>query len=123
MDTLISYDKVVTLVANPPTLAPRPNFTNLHALHLHLQRALQRLVNPQSNVLGWSGPVMSLPMFALLSRNPCRILTNPGPIPVYYSPGTPNVNADKSPVVNTLRNLSFQANPMIDHTTQATIDV
>ena len=59
MDTLITYDEVVALVANPPTLAPRPNFTNLHALPRHLQRALQRLVNPQSYVLGWSGLIMS----------------------------------------------------------------
>ena len=54
MDTLITYDEAVALVANPPTLAPRPNFTNLRALRRHLQRALQRLVNPQTNVLGWS---------------------------------------------------------------------
>ena len=59
MDTLITYDEVLALVANPPTLAPRPNFTNLRALRRHLQRALQRLVNPQTNVLGWSGLVMS----------------------------------------------------------------
>ena len=59
MDTLITYDEAVALVVNPPTLAPRPNFMNLHALHRHLQRALQRLGNPQSNALGWSGLVMS----------------------------------------------------------------
>ena len=46
MDTLITYDEALALVANPPTLAPRPNFTNLRALRRHLQRALQRLVNP-----------------------------------------------------------------------------
>ena len=59
MDTLIGYKEVVTLVANPPMLAPCPNFSNLRALRLHLQRALQRLINPQTNVLGWSGLVMS----------------------------------------------------------------
>jgi hypothetical protein len=59
MDTLITYDEVVALVANPLTLTPRPNVTNLCALGCHLQRALQRLVNPQSYVLGWSGLIMS----------------------------------------------------------------
>ena len=44
MDTLITYDEALALVANPPTLAPHPNFTNLRALRRHLQRALQRLV-------------------------------------------------------------------------------
>ena len=52
MYTLITYEEVVALVVNPPTLAPRPNFTNLRALRHHLQRALQCLVNPQSYVLG-----------------------------------------------------------------------
>ena len=80
MDTLITYDKAVALVVNPPTLAPRPNFTNLRALRRHLQRALQRLVNPQSNVLGWSGLVMSRPMYQMLSTNPFRLPNNdPGP--------------------------------------------
>ena len=52
MDTLINYEEVVTLVMNPPLLTTRPNFSNLCALPLHLQRTLQRLVNPQTNVLG-----------------------------------------------------------------------
>jgi hypothetical protein len=59
MDTVITYDEVVALIANPPTLAPRPDFTNLRALRRHLQRALQRLSCPQSNILGWAGLVMS----------------------------------------------------------------
>jgi hypothetical protein len=53
MEYLITYDEAIALVANPPTLAPRPIFKNLRALHRHLQRILQRLVNPQSNILGW----------------------------------------------------------------------
>ena len=84
MDTLITYDKVVAQVANPPTLALHPNFTNLRALRRHLQRALQRLVNPQSYVLGWSGLVMSRPMYQLLSTNPFRLPNNPGPLAIYY---------------------------------------
>jgi len=44
MDTLITYDEAVALVANPPTLAPHPNFMNLGALRCHLQCALQRLI-------------------------------------------------------------------------------
>jgi hypothetical protein len=122
MDMLVSYDKEVMLVANPPTLAPCPNFTNLRSLRLHIQQALQRLINPQSNVLGWSGLVMSRPMFALLSRSLFCVPTNPGPIPVYNGPGTPIVNADGSPVVNALGNPMFQADPVIDRATQATIN-
>ena len=77
MNFLITHDEAVALVVNPPTLAPRPNFTNLRALHHHLQRALQRLVNPQNNVLGWSGLVMSRPMYQMLSTSPFRLPSDP----------------------------------------------
>jgi hypothetical protein len=97
MDTLITYDEVVALVANPPTLAPRPNFTNLRALRRHLQRALQRLVNPQTNVLGWSGLVMSRPMYQMLSTSPFRLPTNPGPQAVYYGARVPILDAAGNP--------------------------
>jgi hypothetical protein len=40
MDTLITYEEVVMLVANPPMLAPHPNFNNLRTLRIHLQQAL-----------------------------------------------------------------------------------
>ena len=55
MDTLITFDEVVALLANPPTLDPHPNFANLRALRRHMQRALQRLSCPQRNILGWAG--------------------------------------------------------------------
>jgi hypothetical protein len=51
------------------------------------------------------------------------MLANPGLIPVYYGPGTPIVNTDGSPVfVDALGNPKFQADPVIDHTTQARIN-
>ena len=62
-------------------------------------------------------------MYSILSRNPRCVPTNPGPILVYYGPGTPIVNANSSPVVDKLKNLAFQANPMVDCATQATIGV
>jgi hypothetical protein len=86
------------------------------------KRALQHLVNLQSNLLGWSGFIMSRPMYVLLSRNLFRLPTDPGPISVYYGPGTPIVNANGSPVIDALGNPTFQANPVIDRTTQATIN-
>ncbi len=33
MDTLVLYDEVAALLANPPSLSPHPNFTNLRALY------------------------------------------------------------------------------------------
>jgi hypothetical protein len=77
MNFLITHDEAGALVANPITLAPCQNFTNLRALHCHLQRALQRLVNPQNKVLGWSGLVMSRPMYQMLSTSPFRLPSDP----------------------------------------------
>ena len=93
MDTLISYDEVVDALANPPTLTPCPNFNNLRSLRRHMQRALQRLSCPQSNVLGWSGFVMARPMYALLSLAPFILPLDPGPQAVYYPPQQPIMNA------------------------------
>ncbi len=98
MDPLVTYDEVVALVANPPTLAPRPNFTNLRALRRHLQCALQCLVNPQSYVLGWSGLVMSRPMYQLLSTSPFRLPNNPGLLAIYYGARVPILNAAGDPL-------------------------
>ncbi len=106
MDTLITYDEVVALVANPPTLAPRQNFTNLRALRRHLQRALQRLVNPQSYVLGWSGLIMSQPMYQLLSTSPFRLPNDPGPLAIYYGARVPILDAAGDPVNDATRNLT-----------------
>ena len=122
MDTLITYDEAVALVANPPTLAPRPNFTNLRALRRHLQRALQRLVNPQTNVLGWSGLVMSRPMYQMLSTSPFRLPTDPGPQAVYYGARVPILDAAGNPVNDATGNPTYVPIPALDRATQASID-
>jgi hypothetical protein len=97
MDMLVLYDEVVGLLANPPSLAPHLNFTNLRALHCHLQCTLQHLSCPQSNVLGWSGLFMFRPMYQLLSPNPFRLTNDLGPQAFYYGPHTPIVDVDGNP--------------------------
>ena len=119
---LITSDKTVALVANPRTLAPRPNFTNLRALHRHLQRALQRLVNPQSNILGWSGLVMSRPMYQMLSTSPFHLPSDPGPQAIYYGARTPILDVNGDPELDATGNPTYVPVPALDHTTQATID-
>jgi len=74
MDYVISYDEIAALVANPPSLAPRPNFTNLRNLRRHIQRALMRVSCPQSNILGWAGLIMSRAMYGLLTTTPFQII-------------------------------------------------
>ena len=90
MDTIISYDEVAGLVANLPTIAPRPNLTNLRNLRCHIQRALMRVSCPQSRILGWAGLIMSRAMYG----------PDPGPLVIYYPPRVAIVNAQGNPVLD-----------------------
>jgi hypothetical protein len=81
MDTLITYDEVMGFLKHPPTLAPRPDFTRLHALCTHMNNALKQLGCPQSAIHGWMGLVMDPTMYALLEPIPFAIPVNPGSVP------------------------------------------
>ena len=122
MNFLITYDEVVALVANPPTLAPCPNFTNLRALHCHLQHALQRLVNPQSNVLGWSRLVMSRPMYQMLSTSAFRLPSDPGQQAIYYGARVPILDTNGDPELDVNSNPTYVPVPALERATQATIN-
>ena len=122
MDYVISYDEIAALVANPPSLAPRPNFTNLRNLRRHIQRALMRVSCPQSNILGWAGLIMSRAMYGLLTTTPFRLPTDPGPLAVYYPPKIPIVDAQGDPVLDQTGVPTYQAQPAIGRAEQATID-
>jgi hypothetical protein len=66
MNTVVSYDAVRTLLANPPSINPRPNFFNIRELRSHFAKALKKIPCPQSAVNGWAGAVMSPEMYALV---------------------------------------------------------
>ncbi len=100
MDTIITYNEVAALVANPPSIAPRPNFTNLCILQRHLQHALQRLSCPQSNIHGWAGLIMACPMYALLATMLFRIPADQGPLPIYYPPTIKILNINGNSVLD-----------------------
>ena len=70
MDTIIEYDKVIALLANPPSLDPRPNFFNLCKLRTHFAQGLKKLPCPQLAVNGWSVAEMSPPMYVLINGTP-----------------------------------------------------
>jgi hypothetical protein len=73
MDTVITYDAVKALVANPPSLGNRPNFFNLRALQSHFARALKRITCPQSTVNGWAGMVLTPAMYTLINPKPFNL--------------------------------------------------
>jgi hypothetical protein len=66
MDTVISYEMVKALVANPPSLGDCPNFFNLQALQNHFPRTLKWITCPQSPVKGWAGFLLIPAMYALI---------------------------------------------------------
>jgi hypothetical protein len=121
-DTLITYDEVAALVANRPSIAPRPNFTNLCNLRRHIQCALQRLSCPQSNILGWAGLIMARAMYGLLTTSPFRLPTDPGPLAIYYPPPVPIVDPAGNPVLDAEGMPTYCNQPTIACAEQATID-
>jgi hypothetical protein len=69
MNTIVTYEAVRTLLANPPSINPRPNFFNIRELRSHFAKALNKIPRPQSPVNGWAGAVMSPEMYALIDQN------------------------------------------------------
>ena len=123
MDNIVTYDEVVVLVVNPPSITPHPNFTNLRNLRRHIQRALQCLSCPQSNILGWAGLIMVRPMCSLLTTTPFRLPTDPGPLAIYYPPPVEIVDAQGDPVLDVAGFPTYHNQPTIACAEQATIDV
>jgi hypothetical protein len=91
MDIIISYDKVTALINGLPTLAPRPNFSNIRELRRHFQRALKRLTCLQTTILRWSGLVTLCPLYMLLDPIPFCLPNSPGLQAIYppVIPGQP----------------------------------
>jgi hypothetical protein len=87
MDSIIDYDMVKTLMANPPSLDPCPNFFNLRALQTHFTWALKHLPCPQLTVNGWLGAVMAKEMYALVDGTPFKA----GNKPTTVVPNFPNI--------------------------------
>ncbi len=122
MDTIISHDEVAVQVANPPSIVPHSNFTNLGNMRRHILRALQCLRCPQTNILEWAGLIMSRAMYGLLTTTLFRLPTDPGPKAIYYPLPVSIVDAQEDPVLNAAGLPTFQAQPIIDRAEQATID-
>ena len=123
MDTLITCKEVVALIANLPSIAPHPNFTNLRNLRRHIQHALQCTSCPQSNILRWVGLIMARAMCALLTPTPFWPPSDSGPLAIYYLMPTAIVDNAGAPVLDASEQPTFNVPPPIDHATQAKINL
>jgi hypothetical protein len=83
MDAIITLEEVTEFLKNPPSLAPRPDFTRLRALRQHIVRALRQLTCPQSPIHGWAGLAITPAMYLLLEPQPFVAPANPGDTAVY----------------------------------------
>jgi hypothetical protein len=83
MDSIISFDKVVGFLRNPPTVVPRADFSKLRALRQHIVKALKQIDYPQCFIHGWLGLTMAPAVYALLKPQPFVMPADPGPGPVY----------------------------------------
>ena len=91
MNTVVTYEAVRTLLANPPSINPRPNFFNIRELRSHFAKALKKIPCPQSPVNGWAGAVMSPEMYALIDQNSFHLNIAPTTTtPAYPNKFTPD---------------------------------
>ena len=76
------------LLANPPTLHPRPNGTNIRALVQWYDQKLGSIPSQQSREHGYSGMTTQTEVYALKSNTPWRDTPDPGP----HRPIDPSLN-------------------------------
>ena len=91
MIIIVTYEAVLTHLANPPSLNPRLNFFNIYNLRSHFARALKKIPCPQSQVNGWARAVMSPEMYSLI--DPIAFHLNIAPrtsTPAYPNKFNPN---------------------------------
>ena len=83
MDTIVIFEEASLLLANPPAVVPRPNFTNLCPLRKWLEECLKRLTHSTTHVMGWSGLVIVPVLYALIEAIVFTAPNNLGLIPPY----------------------------------------
>jgi hypothetical protein len=83
MDDVIDYDKAAGFLKNPPSLEPRPNFTSIRALCMHVIKALSQPFFPQSAIHGWSGLSMDPATYLLLEGTPFVVPVDPNAVAIY----------------------------------------
>jgi hypothetical protein len=83
MDEIINFEVITEMLANPPSLDPRPNFFRLRALRKHIADVVGQLPHPTYPQHGWKGMIIQPTIFNLINQIPFVPPVDPGPIPVY----------------------------------------
>jgi hypothetical protein len=77
----VTYEEAKATIGLLPSLAPRPNASNLRALSQHLEQKLQTIPCHQAPEHGFLGMVMPPAIYALRSDAPWEEWPDPGPHP------------------------------------------
>jgi hypothetical protein len=91
MNQLITFIEVVGFLKNPPSVAPRPDFTKMRALRKHITQAFKQPDCPQSLIYGWVGVAIDPTMYALIELSPFIASPDQGDFPFYPTFATPQV--------------------------------
>ena len=79
--SIITYEEAKEIIGILPSLAPRPNASNLRALSQQLEQKLQTIPCQQAEEHGFIGMVMPPAIYALRSNTPWTYWPDPGPHP------------------------------------------
>ena len=80
VNTLITYNEALTVIGTLPTMAPRPNATNIRAVDRHLDERLSTIPSFQSTTFGYAGMAKKVELYELDTTTPWADFENPGPV-------------------------------------------
>ena len=80
VNALITYNGALTVIGTLPTMAPRPNVTNIHAVDCHLYEQLSTTPSFKSTTFGYAGMTKKAELYALDTTTPWADFENPGPV-------------------------------------------
>ena len=80
--SVITFEEAKEIIGILPSLAPRPNASNIRALSEQLEQRLQTIPSQQSPDFGYLGLVQPAAIYALrIAEEPWTDWPNPGPHP------------------------------------------
>ena len=79
--SVITFEEAKAIIDTLPSLAPRPNASNIRQLTEHLEQRLQTIPSTQAPEYGYLGMVMPEPIYALRTQNPWMDWADPGAHP------------------------------------------
>ena len=78
VNALITYAYALTVILTLPTMAPRPNATNIHTVDRHLDERLSTIPSFQSTTFGYAVMAKKAEIYVLDTTTTWVDFANPG---------------------------------------------